>query len=127
MNHKYILTSIIILILVSQIGCGNKAAPNQYSGKYSGTFSGATSGTWTAEIKKDGSVTAIMIDPDVGQFKLIGSISQSGEFAGGGGVAQINRVSWKGQFKIENDTCTCTGTWESSTGPTGTWEGQKDL
>lgn len=126
-RQKLLIILFLIIALAGFISCGGaKTAPNIFAGKYSGTFSGASSGTWNAEIGKDGAVSAVMVDPDIGQFKLAGTISPTGDLACGGGVAEINRVSWEGTFKIENNVCTCSGGWKSSTGPFGSWEGQRE-
>jgi len=121
------LFGLILIIFV--IGCSTgDPAIKRFAGTYSGTYSGDSSGTWTAVFKPSGDVTATITDPDVGSFKGVGKIDATGKFSfstSGTGVEEISRISWEGIFKIENGICTGSGTWRSSTGPNGTWEGKR--
>jgi len=130
MRRLYFLIGLIVLILlVFTFGC-SKGDPEikRFAGTYSGTYSGDSSGTWTAIFKQDGTVTASVTEPEIGTFKGIGKIDATGKFAfstSGKGIEEVSVISWEGIFKIENGIVTGKGTWRSSTGPGGTWEGKR--
>lgn len=118
----------VLIILVSGCSRGNPEI-RRFAGNYSGTYSGDSFGTWTAVFKPNGEVIASVTERDIGSFKGIGKIDATGKFAfstSGVGVEEVSVISWEGIFKIENGVVRGSGTWHSSTGPGGTWEGKRE-
>jgi len=120
---------IVPFIISASISCSkDNSSVKKFAGNYAGTYSGDASGTWTAEFKNNGSVTATVIDPEIGTFKGLGSIKPSGEFSfstSGAGLKEVSVITWEGKFTIGGDMVTGSGTWKSSTGVGGTWEGKR--
>lgn len=124
---QIIFIGLFIIFISASCSKGNSEV-RKFAGSYSGTYSGDASGTWTAEFKNNGSVTATVIDPEIGTFKGLGSIKPNGEFSfstSGAGLKEVSVITWEGKFTIEGDTVTGSGTWKSSTGVGGTWEGKR--
>ncbi len=123
----------LLLTAVAISGCGDgdggeQAGPNPFAGDYSGTYTGSENGTWTAVFDSGGRVTAWINSPSVGRFTGHGTISPSGEFTlvtSGTGAGGPYTITWKGTFRTEGGVTRGSGTWQSTSGYSGTWTGAR--
>jgi major membrane immunogen (membrane-anchored lipoprotein) len=115
--------------LVVLVGCGgNGFTPNPFAGNYSGTYAGDDTGTWTAVISEDGDVAATFDGNTAGQFVGDGQVAHSGNvtLTAGQGSGAGWTATWIGRFETVNGVTTGSGTWSSTSGDEGTWEGTRN-
>jgi hypothetical protein len=113
---------------VSHFSTYGVLANSQFAGTYSGTFSGGSSGNWNATVDTAGAISATASGGFVGQ----GSVSFNGTSnipLAGTGTSQGFSVTFNGNFALQgnNTTVLANGTWNSSSGQTGSWTGNNGL
>ena len=101
-------------------------ADSQFNGTYAGTYAGASSGTWNATVNVDGAISATATGP----FAGTGSVTFGGVSTiplKGSGTSQGFDINFGGNFTLVGGGpgVSAAGTWSSSSGQTGTWNGSK--
>lgn len=105
------------------------AEPNHsvFAGNYVGTFSGGETGTWEALVSSSGQMTgrALSGSGEIA-FDISGQISGTGSATVTGVVTTPNgdiTTTYTGTFRLTPTNIVCSGSWSSSLGTTGSWEG----
>jgi murein DD-endopeptidase MepM/ murein hydrolase activator NlpD len=101
---------------------------NAFDGDWSGTYGGGEAGTWVANIQTDGTVSGTAQSPSCGQVTLSGRLTLTGmgqiEGSGSGACRQF-RVTWTGTFYTRSGQFVGSGSWTSTSGLSGTWQGTR--
>lgn len=102
-------------------------ADNQFAGNYSGSYLGGSTGNWTATVDTAGAIVAAA----TGGFTGTGSVSFTGASTiplNGSGTSQGFAITFGGNFTLASNgtSVSALGTWNSSSGQSGTWSGNKN-
>ena len=111
---------------VSSFSTFGLLADSQFNGSYAGTYAGNSSGTWNATVNVDGAISATATGP----FAGTGSVTFGGVSTiplTGSGTSQGFDITFGGNFTLVGGGpgVSAAGTWSSSSGQTGTWNGSK--
>lgn len=111
---------------VSSFSTFGLLADSQFNGSYAGTYAGNSSGTWNATVNVDGAISATATGP----FAGTGSVTFGGVSTiplTGSGASQGFVITFGGNFTLvgSGPGVSAAGTWTSSSGQTGTWNGGK--
>ena len=111
---------------VSSFSTFGLLADSQFNGSYAGTYAGNSSGTWNATVSVDGAISATATGP----FAGTGSVTFGGVSTiplTGSGASQGFVITFGGNFTLvgSGPGVSAAGTWTSSSGQTGTWNGSK--
>lgn len=101
------------------------------AGSYVASYTGTESGTATVTISPSGAVTGTVNSPSAGTLTVNGAIDLSGtiSFSGKGTVnGSENTITWSGEFFLAPGVLGAKGkgTWQSSSGASGTWQATVD-
>ena len=102
---------------------------NAFAGNWSGTYWGTESGTWEGVAQADGSVTWTAHSPSVGTFTLTGAVAPVGPVlleGSGSGAGGPFTITWEGIFYMRDEQFLGSGTWDSTSGYSGQWSGQRE-
>ena len=105
-------------------------SPWDWSGNYGGTYTGDEDGFWVGTALADGSFSALANGPGCtmegsGVLAGHGLGSFSATTVGTGACSDVT-VTWDGEFSANQWGVFGSGTWSSSSGLSGTWDGGRN-
>lgn len=122
MKKIILITLAFLPLLLSSCSKDDEGTPSNlpFKGTWSGVYIGGDNGMWTANIDAAGNITGeISSYLRAMTLPLEGSVNSQGTFEATVGTSADN--IFKGQIKDNM----ASGTWENTSGDTGTWEGIK--
>lgn len=95
-----------------------------FAGHYEGFFNGADNGTWMADVDSTGRLTGSAFSNGYGLFNVTGQITATGAATITGNVTGTSATAtFTGRFLLVTGGVRCNGSWTSSLGGNGAWEG----
>jgi hypothetical protein len=124
---------LAVLLVLSGCSSSNSGPANSFAGTYSGDYKttgiATGNGGWTATVDSSGNIKVTVPSPGFVTLNGSGGVDSTGaenattQGQGGNGAFTGN---WTGKFVTTGGGTTCSGTWTTTTGYSGTWEGSKD-